>query len=158
MYESTVKSKSPEQTIALGEALGQSFDGGEVLGLIGCLGAGKTHFVKGIAVGNGLESARTVTSPTFNLVHQYPGRLNLNHVDAYRLAGVSDLASIGFDDLMRSDAVVVVEWADKIREALPSDALWIELSVDGPAQRTITFKASGRASERCLRVFRHAVR
>ena len=76
---------SPDETQALGQALGRVMAGGITIGLAGPLGAGKTQLVKGIAVGNALKDARQVTSPTFTLVHEYPGRLTLYHLDAYRL-------------------------------------------------------------------------
>ncbi len=141
---------SPEATVALGEALGRCLAGGLAIGLVGPLGAGKTQLVKGIAAGNALDDAHKVTSPTFTLVHEYPGRLHLYHVDVYRLGGAQDLAAIGFDELIRPDTVVVIEWADRAASVIPEEALWIELSDQGRTQRRFDFDATGEAAIGCL--------
>ena len=139
-----------DQTLALGESLGRSLVGGLVVGLVGPLGSGKTHFVKGVARGNGLADVRGVTSPTFTLVHEYEGLITLFHIDAYRLAGASELESLGFDEFSRADAAVVVEWADRVFAAMQGDALWITLAPTGQASRSIECEARGEAPQRCL--------
>ena len=149
-----VETRSANATFALGEALGRSLVGGLTIGLIGPLGAGKTYLVKGIAAGNGVDDARKVTSPTFTLVHEYPGRLTLYHADLYRLRGSRELIALGFDEWIRSDAVVVVEWADHAPSAIPDEALWIELTPTGCTTRTVSFRASGDAAIRCLESLR----
>jgi tRNA threonylcarbamoyladenosine biosynthesis protein TsaE len=144
------KTHSAQETLAFGEALGRSLLGGLVLGLVGPLGAGKTQLVKGIALGNGLEDVRQVTSPTFTLVHEYPGRLALHHIDAYRLRGPQDLASLGFDELIQADAAVVVEWADRARALISPDALWITIAPTAEQQRSLAFEAGGTLAFECL--------
>ena len=114
-------------TIALGEALGQSLVGGLTIGLVGPLGAGKTQLVKGIASGNSDGDPRRVTSPTFGLVHEYSGRLDLYHVDVYRLRNSAELLALGFDELAAPSAAVVVEWADRVRAVMPDEAETAEL-------------------------------
>lgn len=146
----TWETTSPEATAALGEALGRSLVGGLAIGLVGPLGAGKTQLVKGIAAGNALDDVHKVTSPTFTLVHEYPGRLVLYHVDVYRLSGSRDLVTLGFDELIRPDTVVVIEWADRAASVIPEEALWIELSDQGRTQRRLDFGATGQAAIRCL--------
>lgn len=145
-----IESASVEETLALGKRLGSLTEGGLTIGLVGILGAGKTYFVKGIAAGNAPEVPTDVTSPTFTLVHQYPGRLRLFHVDAYRLAGVSDLARLGFDEFISEDSLVVVEWADRVRPLMPDDTLWIELEAIGETKRRLTFRTSGQRAVACL--------
>jgi tRNA threonylcarbamoyladenosine biosynthesis protein TsaE len=142
---------SPDATLALGEAVGRSLLGGLVIGLVGPLGSGKTQLVKGIAVGNAVDNVRRVTSPTFTLVHEYPGRLVLYHVDAYRLSGAKELLALGFDELLRSDAAVVVEWADRVRPVMPDDTLWVGLAITGDTTRSLTFDAVGAAAVSCLK-------
>ena len=88
-------SASVDETLAVGELLGRLLTGGLVIGLVGPLGAGKTQLVKGMAIGNGLDDAREVTSPTFTLVHEYPGKLPLFHLDAYRLSKPEELVALG---------------------------------------------------------------
>ena len=145
----TRRTGSPEETFALGDALGRALCGGVTIGLVGPLGAGKTHLVKGIATGNAIDDVRKVTSPTFTLVHEYPGRLTLYHVDVYRLRGSADLMALGFDELTRPDCVVVVEWADRVRGVMPVDALWIEVTTTGDTTRSFRFVAGGEAAARC---------
>jgi len=146
----TWETTSAQATFALGEALGRSLVGGLVVGLVGTLGAGKTQLVKGIAAGNALDDVRKVTSPTFTLVHEYPGRFCLYHVDVYRLAGAAELIALGFDELLQPDTVVVVEWADRVHSAIPSEALWVELIPKGETSRTVTLDATGEPAIRCL--------
>lgn len=149
-HQTTWKTASAEETFALGEAIGRSLRGDLTIGLVGPLGAGKTLLTKGIAVGNGLSDPNAVTSPTFTLVHEYAGTISLYHVDAYRLSGSTELAGIGFDEMLESEAAVVVEWADRVRSIMPEDTLWIELAYTGLTTRAITATATGEASHRCL--------
>jgi tRNA threonylcarbamoyladenosine biosynthesis protein TsaE len=96
--------------------------------LCGQLGAGKTHFSKGIVAGLGASEA--VTSPTFSLVNEYrSGRLRVFHFDFYRLEEASELVAIGWDDYLEEDGVVIVEWADKFPELLPEETIWLDLSI-----------------------------
>ncbi len=141
---------SPEETRELGDALGRALTGGLTVALVGPLGAGKTQLVKGIAVGNGIADASGVTSPTFTLVNEYPGKLKLFHLDAYRLSKPNDLLSLGFDEMVGADAAVVVEWADRVRCVMPEDTLWIELTITGETSRQAEFSAAGLASQSCL--------
>ena len=149
---------SVQETIELGRALGQSLVGGLTIGLTGPLGAGKTQLIKGIALGNGLKNDRDVTSPTFTLIHEYPGRLALFHLDAYRLKGSAELQSLGFDELIRNDAAVVVEWADRVLPAMPDDRLWIDIITTGEEQRALTISAVGEIARRCITSFQATCR
>ena len=149
----TWETTSVETTHALGAALGRILRGGVAIGLVGPLGAGKTHLVKGIAAGNGTVDPRKITSPTFTLIHEYPGRLRLYHVDAYRLRGASELIALGFDELVASDSVVVVEWADRVRAAMPTDTLWIEITPTQESSRHLAFHPGGPLAQECLMDF-----
>ena len=149
---------STEATLALGDALGRSLIGGLTIGLVGPLGSGKTQLVKGIAAGNAIDDVRKVTSPTFTLVHEYPGRLALFHVDAYRLSGARELEALGFEEFSRADSTVVIEWADRVRSVVPDDALWIDLAPTGETSRTLTFRATGDVAVRCLEALQAAQR
>ena len=112
--------------------------GGEIICLVGKLGAGKTHFVKGIAAGVGAEKAEQVTSPTFVLVNEYFGRLELYHIDAYRLENPHDFEMLGFYDYCHAGAVVIIEWADKVRAVLKGvSCIEIEIGHLGPTSRSI---------------------
>jgi len=116
----TVITEDPAETIALGRRIGSVLRGGQVVSLVGPLGSGKTHLVKGVAGGMGVDDEDLVHSPTFVLVHEYPtpGGLLLYHLDAYRLDCAEDLKRIGFEDLVQPDAVLLIEWADKVAAAL----------------------------------------
>ena len=143
----TFDTDSSEATRTLGTAIGRSLTDGLVVALVGPLGAGKTQIVKGMAIGNGLDNARSVTSPPFDLVHEYPGRLTLYHIDVYRLQGSQELAALGFDEMIRPDTAVVIEWADRAASLIPGDALWINADVTGEQTRRFTFNANGPAAE-----------
>jgi len=110
----TLVTHGPEETLALGRRLGRLLGAGDVVALSGPLGSGKTTLTKGLAEGLDVEEPRWVTSPTFVLIHEYPGRVPVYHVDAYRLAGASDAEALGVDELFFGDGVTIVEWADRI--------------------------------------------
>lgn len=113
-----ITTSSPEETIELGRKIGEQFKGGEVLAIVGNLGAGKTHLIKGIAAGAGAEDHSQVSSPTFVMVNEYSGRLEIYHIDAYRVESISEFEMLGFDDFCHPGSVVLIEWADKVAEAL----------------------------------------
>lgn len=135
-----------EDTFALGQEIGKSLTGGLTIGLAGPLGAGKTQLVKGIASGNGFTDDREVTSPTFTLINEYPGQLVLYHLDAYRLNSSAELQALGFDELMRHDSVVIVEWADRVISAMPDDRIWFEITPTSEQDRNITLTAYGETA------------
>lgn len=109
--------KNEKETYSLGKEFGESLKGGEIIGLIGDLGAGKTSFTKGVA--NALSIKNTVTSPTFVIMKAYEGRKKLVHIDAYRLTGYSDLRSIGIEDHLNNNTIIIIEWADRLKDELP---------------------------------------
>jgi tRNA threonylcarbamoyladenosine biosynthesis protein TsaE len=113
-----VVSNSPEETIEVGRKVGSQLKGGEVIAICGTLGSGKTHLIKGIASGVGAAESKKVTSPTFVIINEYKGRLDIYHIDAYRLDSISEFEMIGFDDYCQPQSVVLIEWADKIESAL----------------------------------------
>src|SRR5438105_14493294 len=112
-------SESPEQTEEIAAGLARTLVGGECLALDGELGAGKTRFVRGLVRGLG-GSANSVSSPTFVLLNVYDsGRLTVYHLDAYRVRGPEDFETIGFGELLEQGGIVVVEWAERLRQLLP---------------------------------------
>ena len=119
MQKESVKiTNSPEETIEFGRKFGSQLKGGEVIALCGPLGSGKTHLIKGIATGLGAEDSKIVNSPTFVIINQYIGRLDIYHIDAYRLNSISEFEMLGFDDFCYPHSVVLIEWADKIETAI----------------------------------------
>ena len=139
-----VVTDSADETIALGEKIGAGLKGGEVIALIGNLGTGKTHLIKGIAKGAGAEDESNVNSPTFVLVNEYSsetGPLELYHIDAYRIESVAEFEGLGFDDLCYPTSVVLIEWADKILPVLKNVGhITIRLEHVGETQRRINFE------------------
>lgn len=129
----SITSHSPAETFAFGQTIAAKLRTGDVLALCGDLGAGKTHFVKGLAAGLGVAS--DVTSPTFTLIHEYAGgRLLLFHLDLYRLETEDDLARIGFDDYLDAGGVLAIEWAEKFPALLPAHTRWFDFRIDGDAR------------------------
>ena len=134
-------SSSPDETIEFGRKLGSQLKGGEIIGVCGQLGSGKTHFIKGIAVGAGAKDCKDVNSPTFVIVNEYTGRLDIYHIDAYRLNSIGEFEMLGFDDFCYPDSVVLIEWVDKIEAALQSvDYIRIELEHAGENKRKLHVK------------------
>jgi tRNA threonylcarbamoyladenosine biosynthesis protein TsaE len=126
--EQVLVTRTAQQTVEVGRTIGRLLGAGDVLGLVGPLGGGKTQLVRGLVEGLGGDGA-AVSSPTFVLMQDYPTRPPLVHIDAYRLNTIDDLATIGFDELIETaEAVVAVEWADRIEAAMPEDRL--ELAFD----------------------------
>ena len=105
--------------------------------LSGELGAGKTTLVKGLASGLGLAEEEEVTSPSFVFVHVYGSRPRLYHVDLYRVEGVADLESLGLEDLMAEDAIVVVEWAERLKLPALRPAMAIQIEAVSDVERRI---------------------
>lgn len=136
--EKVIKANNLEETIALGNRLGLLLQPNMLLTLSGDLGAGKTTFTKGI--GQGLGITKVINSPTFTILKQYQGRLNLSHFDAYRLEGQDD--DLGFEEIFDSDDVCVVEWANFIEDILPVDRLTIEIKKIDENIREFVFKTN----------------
>ncbi len=133
-------STSVEQTEAIAAELAATLRGGECIALDGEMGAGKTQFVRGLLRGLGGD-ARTVSSPTFVLLNLYDsGRLQLFHLDAYRVNGADDFEAIGFTELLEQRGVVVVEWAQRMASLLPLDRIHVHVISTAPSQRDIEIK------------------
>jgi len=159
-----VLSPSPEATRALAEQLAAALDErGLVIALSGPLGAGKTAFVKGLAAGLGLDPA-VVASPTFVIACEYatPAGRRFGHVDLYRVVDRDELEGAGFLDLLEPGAVVAVEWADRLPDALPAEQLAVRITrpadADTAEHRVLDALASGGAAEAVLARWRENAR
>lgn len=136
-----ISSESPEQTIDVGRRIGRILKGGEIIAVCGPLGSGKTHLIKGIAAGAGAQDSRSVNSPTFVIVNEYKGRLDIYHIDAYRLNSVAEFEMLGFDEFCYPRSVVLIEWADKVESALQStDYVRVAIDHAGANKRSIRIK------------------
>ncbi len=137
-----ITTDSAAETIELGRKIGEALAGGEVIALIGNLGTGKTHLIKGIAAGLGADESDVVSSPTFVIVNEYFGKgglIHIYHIDAYRMESVAEFEALGFDEYCRPDSVVLVEWADKVMPAVEGfDPITVRLEHVSETQRKIT--------------------
>ncbi len=140
---------SAQQTIKLGERLGRHLKAGDVLGLIGELGSGKTTLVKGIAAGLKVSAREEVSSPSFVLIKEYRGRLPLFHFDLYRLDKISEIGCLGVEEYLFDQGVCVIEWAEIMQVLLP-DYLQVNLIVKGKDKREISFTAHSKRYDKLL--------
>ena len=136
-YATQIITRSVEDTRTLGQEVGLRLQSSTVITLTGDLGSGKTVFVQGLAKGLGVPNGYYITSPTYTLINEYPGRLRLFHVDLYRLDHVEDVKEIGIDEIINGEGVVAVEWADKLPGNLLTDHIHLQFEIVGEASRKI---------------------
>ena len=128
LHELNIRSRSPDETIKIGEAIGQTANPGDLVLLRGQLGTGKTCLTQGILWGlGGTEYAR---SPTFVLMSQYEARMTLYHIDLYRIGSIQELEILGLEEVIFGDGVTVVEWAERSGDLFIENGLNIEISYD----------------------------
>jgi tRNA threonylcarbamoyladenosine biosynthesis protein TsaE len=138
-----LRSGDETTTKAIGAAVAGLLDPGDVVGLAGDLGAGKTRLVQGAATALGVDDP--VLSPTFMLLREYDGDLPVHHVDAYRLTGPVELEDLGLDEVLAADAVAFVEWADKVAAVLPESWLELVLRIRDDDTREVDVRPHGPA-------------
>lgn len=131
---------SPEETRAAGERLGAELRAGDVVLLYGELGAGKTAFTQGLALGLGVPPERRVASPTFTLVNEHAGRVPLYHIDLYRIADPIELEEVGMREYLEGHGVAVVEWAERLGSLRPKAHIEVRIAVTGEDTRHISLK------------------
>jgi tRNA threonylcarbamoyladenosine biosynthesis protein TsaE len=136
-----VRAPTPEDTRAVGGALAPLLRPRDVVVLTGELGAGKTTFVQGVAKGLGITDQ--VVSPTFTLIREYSGRLEVAHVDVYRLDRVQDVMDLGLDELGQGDDLLLIEWGDVVEELLAEDRLRVELTTTTDEERRVALRGAG---------------
>lgn len=136
-----IVSTSAEQTRKIGIKLGKLVASGDVIFLVGPLGAGKTCLTQGIARGLGINEY--TASPTFVLVREYRGKMPLYHIDLYRLDKIEEVTQLGLDDYLYGNGVCVVEWADKGLSVLPEEHLLIEMQIVSPMKRKLKLIPKG---------------
>ena len=134
---------SVKETKKLGEKIGTWLQAGIVLALIGDLGSGKTSFVQGLARGLEVPNNYYITSPSYTMINEYPGRYPFFHVDLYRLEDSVDFEDIGLYDILDDNYVVAIEWADRIRRELLPDHVTIKFKISGDESREICMSAHG---------------
>jgi tRNA threonylcarbamoyladenosine biosynthesis protein TsaE len=142
MNEFVFEAVDESTTDGFGGALAAVLPTGTIIALCGTLGAGKTRLVQAIAAAYGVPREEVV-SPTFVLCQQYRGSRDLNHLDAYRVRDEEEFRELGVDELFASDAITIIEWADRVAAVLPDEYLRIEIEVTGPTSRRFVVYAIG---------------
>jgi tRNA threonylcarbamoyladenosine biosynthesis protein TsaE len=137
-----IRTRSEEETIALGEEIARALPRPAVVLLIGDLGAGKTTLAKGIVKGLGAAAPDDVNSPTYTLIHEYGEKDKVYHIDLYRLERASEVLALGLDDLLASDAILLVEWGERFPTLWPANRLEIRLAWTADDVREITVTGS----------------
>ena len=122
------QTKSTLETIRVGKDIGQRLLPGDVVALVGELGAGKTQLIKGLAAGVGIENSAYISSPSFMLIHEYPGEIPLYHVDLFRLGREQEAEELGLEEYFQGRGITAIEWADKIPSLLPQELLFISIA------------------------------
>lgn len=135
MREEVFTCKTEQDMEELGKKIGASLIGGEVISLRGSLGAGKTVFARGVA--RSLDITEAIVSPTFTLVQEYAGRLEMYHMDLYRISSEDDFAMIGGEDMMYGKGVCLIEWSEVIADMLPKNTIYIQITVNKDQSRTV---------------------
>ncbi len=130
--------ESPSKTELFGRILGQAAEAGDIICLDGDLGAGKTTLTQAIARGLEVAEEYYITSPSFNLLHQYPGRLTLYHMDFYRLSDSDEVVALGLDEFFYAHGLAVIEWAQKAADIVPDNSLFLSLIVKNQNSRELT--------------------
>ena len=139
----TIRTNSPEETLRLGSRLAENLNEGDIVALVGDLGSGKTVFVKGMAVGLGIEDPLYVNSPSFVILKEYPGAKNLYHFDVYRLDLKGFCETLDYEKYFYGKGITVIEWADKIETLLPEEHIKIKISYGLGDERIFQFFAKG---------------
>jgi tRNA threonylcarbamoyladenosine biosynthesis protein TsaE len=143
--EITLASASAAETLRLGERCGRRLLIPLVIFLVGDLGSGKTVFVQGLARGLDVPDDYTVTSPSFTLINEYPGRLQLFHIDLYRLGAEADLDDLGLAEILHGEGIAAVEWADKLADGAVAERLEIRFESGDDDRRRLHLVAYGQA-------------
>ena len=138
----------------MGEKIGKKLRGGEVIALIGELGAGKTCLTQGLALGLGINPREYVTSPSFTLINEYQGRLPLYHIDLFRIRGREEVEGLGCEEYCYGEGVTIIEWAEKAESLLSEEYLRIELIPLDEEQRQIRLKPFGQRYREILKGIR----
>ena len=140
-FKYQITTRSVDETQKLGEIIGTAVTGGTVLALTGDLGSGKTAFVQGLARGLEVPYDYYITSPSYTLINEYPGRYPLFHVDLYRISDPMDMENIGLYEILHNSGIVAIEWADRIEQKLLPDPINIHFELTGEKSRKICITA-----------------
>lgn len=141
--KSVFRTHSPEETQEIGVQIGTQLRPGDVVALIGDLGAGKTCLTQGIAQGVGVYQDQTVNSPSYILINEYEGKIPIYHIDLYRLERLEDIVALGLEDYLEGDGICVIEWGDRMDELLPESHIQVTITAEDESTRAITVSPIG---------------
>jgi tRNA threonylcarbamoyladenosine biosynthesis protein TsaE len=144
------RTESPQETQLLAEQLGRLLQPGDVLALVGELGSGKTLFSQGLARGLEVPETFYITSPSFTIINEYPGRVPFYHLDLYRVSVSVQFSDLGLEEILYGRGAVAIEWAEKLGKDLPAERLEVHFTFVDEEERDITFSAFGDGSARRL--------
>jgi tRNA threonylcarbamoyladenosine biosynthesis protein TsaE len=136
-------SRNTQETIQIGKLLGKRLLSGDVIALVGELGTGKTHFIKGLTRGAGVKRSSVVSSPSFTLIQEYKGRVPFYHIDLYRLETEKEAEDLGLEEYLEGGGISAIEWADRIPSLLPKEILWIQIRYTGKHARSVEISPKG---------------
>ncbi len=142
-----IQTKSASETIRIGKGIGSRLRSGDVVALVGELGAGKTQLIKGLAAGVGMRNPTYISSPSFTLINEYPGRIPFYHIDLFRLGREKEAEELGLEDYFQGGGVTAIEWGDKIPSLLPKEVLFIHIDYAGKNTRFIEIIGKGKRFE-----------
>ena len=148
--EWTTETASSEETQLLAEQLGLLLQPGDVIALVGELGSGKTLFSQGLAQGLEVPESFYITSPTFAIINEYPGRIAFYHLDLYRVDSVAELSELGLEEILYGQGAVAIEWAERLGENLPGERLEVHLAFSDESSRSLIFHAFGANAKQRL--------
>ena len=146
----TTQTASPEATQSLAERLGRLLQPGDVIALVGELGSGKTLFSQGLARGLEVPETFYITSPTFAIINEYPGRIPFSHLDLYRVSSGTEFSELGLEEILYGPGAVAIEWADRLGDDLPEERLEVHLAFSNETKRSLTFYAFGAKAKQLL--------
>lgn len=139
------------ETIRIGKSIGRRLLPGDVVALVGELGAGKTQFIKGLAAGAGIRNPAYISSPSFTLINEYPGKMTFYHVDLFRLGEEKEAEELGLEDYFQNKGITAIEWADKIPSLLPKELLLIRIAYTGRNRRSLEIVGKGKRYEELVK-------
>jgi len=139
-----LQTNSPSETIRIGKRIGGLLRAGDVVALIGELGAGKTLLVKGLAEGVGADKETYISSPSFTLINEYRGRMPFYHIDLYRLSDGKEAGELGLEEYFHGQGITAIEWADRISSLLPDELLRIHIHYTGKQTRSLEMTGIGK--------------
>ena len=146
----TTLTSTPGETESLAERLGRLLQPGDVIALVGELGSGKTLFSQGLAQGLEVPESFYITSPTFAIINEYPGRIAFYHLDLYRVDSVAELSELGLEEILYGQGAVAIEWAERLGENLPGERLEVHLAFSDETSRSFIFHAFGANAKQRL--------